>query len=164
MKKMMEFATPGAEHKVLEALAGEWEVQTKAWMGPDAPPMESKGTTKVQWILGGRFLREEFSGEMMGMPFQGMGLTGYDKFNRKYTGTWIDTMGTGVYTSEGQASDGGKVLTFTGKMDEPVTGAKAKPTKYIITIISPDKHLFEMHDLTLGEKSKVFEMTYTRKK
>ncbi len=57
----------------------------------------------------------------------------------------------------------GKVLTFLGKMDEPMTGQKDKPTKYIIRILGPDKHVMEMHDLTLGEKSKVFEMTYTRK-
>jgi hypothetical protein len=29
-------------------------------------------------ILGGRFLQQEFAGEMMGGTFLGIGLTGYD--------------------------------------------------------------------------------------
>jgi hypothetical protein len=164
MKKWQEYATPSAGHKPLESLVGEWNVEARYWMGGQGDsPMSSKGTAKVRWILGNRYLQEEFSGEMMQMPFQGMGITGYDNFKKKYVSTWIDSMGTGLFTSEGTADEGGKVLTFTGKMDEPATGEKDKPAKYIVRILGPDKHEFEMHDLTLGEKSKVFEMTYTKK-
>jgi hypothetical protein len=164
MKKWEANATPGANHKILEPLVGEWTVEARYWMGGQGgPPSESKGTSKVQWILGGRYLKEEFSGEMMQRPFQGMGITAYDNFRKKYLSTWIDSAGTGIFTSEGTADETGKVLTFLGKMDEPATGQKDKPTKYIVRIISPDKHTFEMHDLSLGDKSKVFEMTYTRK-
>jgi len=164
MKKWQAYATPGPDHKILDPLVGEWDVQARYWMGGQGgQASESKGSTKVQWILGGRYLREDFSGEMMQMPFQGMGITGYDNFKKQYLSTWVDSMGTGIFTSQGTASEGGKVLTFLGKMDEPATGEKDKPTRYIIRILGPDKHTFEMHDLTLGDKSKVFEMTYTRK-
>src|SRR5262245_41373681 len=61
-KRWEAYATPGAKHKVLEPLVGEWTVEARYWMGgPGSEPMESKGTSKVQWILGGRYLREEFS-------------------------------------------------------------------------------------------------------
>lgn len=164
MKKWQAYATPGPGHKTLEPLLGEWEVESHFWMaGPDGPMTTSKGTAKVRWVLDGRYLQEEFSGQMMERPFQGIGITAYDNFKKKYLSTWMDTMGTGIFSSEGSADASGKTLTFTGKMDDPTTGAKDKPTKYIIHILSPDKHTFEMHDLTLGEKSKVFEMTYTRK-
>jgi hypothetical protein len=164
MKRWEAYATPGANHKMLEPLVGEWTVEARFWMGGQGnPPMESKGTSKVQWILGGRYLQEEFSGEMMQRPFQGIGITAYDNFRKKYLSTWIDSTGTGIFTSEGTADETGKVLTFLGKMDEPTTGQKDKPTKHIVHIISPDKHTFEMHDLSLGDKSKVFEMVYTRK-
>ena len=113
--------------------------------------------------VGGRFLQEEFQGEMMGKKFNGLGLMGYDKFNKKYVNTWVDDMGTGIFVSEGLPDADGKVITHTGKMDEPMTGEKAKPVKMITRILSPDKNVFEMHDLSLGEKSKVMEITYTRK-
>src|SRR2546422_511519 len=84
MKKWQEVATPGAAHKALEPMAGEWTVEARWWMGgPDAPPNDSKGTSKKDWILGGRFLHEEYKSEMMNMPFHGMGLTGYDNFKKK---------------------------------------------------------------------------------
>jgi hypothetical protein len=164
MKKSEAFATPGSAHKALETLAGEWNVEARWWMaGPDGPPTVSKGTTQTRWILGGRFLQEDFTGEMMQKPFHGVGITGYDNFKKKYVSTWMDDMGTGIFISEGSADADGKVLTFLGKMDDPMTGQKDKPTKYIVRILTPDKHTFEMHDLTLGEKSKMGEMTYTRK-
>jgi len=165
MKKMEEISAPGPKHKLLSSLAGEWEAEVKSWMGgPDGEASVSKGTCKRTLVLGGRFLQEEFHGEMGGMKFNGMGLMGYDKFNKKYVNTWVDDMGTGIFISEGSADATGKVVTHTGKMDEPFSGEKAKPVKMITRILSPDKNVFEMHDLGLGEKSKVMEITYTRKK
>ena len=99
----------------------------------------------------------------MAMPFQGLGLTGYDKMKQKYVGVWIDSMVTAMATSEGSADVEGKVLTMSGTMDDPMTGEKNKPIKYVMRIAGQDKHVMEMHDLSLGEKSKMGEITYTRK-
>src|SRR5215208_885836 len=164
LKKWQEVAEPGPAHKKLEPLVGEWEVESRFWFaGPDAPATETKGTSKCQWILGGRFLQEEFTGELMGKPFRGLGTTGYDNFKKKYVGTWIDNMGTAIMYSEGTADAEGKTFTLLAKMDDPMTGAKDKQIKSVVRILSPDKHNFEMHDLSLGPKSKMAEITYTRK-
>jgi hypothetical protein len=164
MKKWMAAATPGPAHKALESLVGEWDVVTKVWMAPGAPPTETKGSTTNKWILGGRFLQSDMSGEMMGMPMTGFGLTGYDNFKKKYFNLWADNLGTGMYLAEGTADAAGKVFTYHVKMDDVMTGEKDKPFKYIQRIESADRHFFEMHDLTMGEKSKMLEITYTRKK
>ena len=164
MKKMEELAAPGPEHQKLASLAGEWETEAQCYMaGPDSPPTVTKGTCKGKMILAGRFLQEEFEGDMMGKKFHGIGLMGYDKFNKKYVNTWIDDMGTGIFASEGTCDASGKVLTLTGKMDDPMTGQKGKEMRLVTRILSPDKHTFEMHDVALGEKSKVMEITYVRK-
>src|SRR5262245_6595500 len=163
MKKAEELGKPGPAHKALESLAGEWNIEGRCWMAPDGPPMVNKGTAKVRWILDGRFLQEDFNGEFMGKQFQGIGITGYDNMKKKYVGSWIDSMSTGVFSSEGTADTDGKVFTFQGKMDDPMTGQKNKPFKWVVRILDADKHTFEMHDLTLGDKSKTMEMTYTRK-
>jgi len=162
MKKMAEMAAPGPAHKALEPLVGDWTVEARFWMG-GPEPTESKGTATKRWILGGRFLQEDFKGEFMAMPFQGLGLTGYDKMKQKYVGVWIDSMGTAMATSEGTSDAQGKVLTMSGTMDDPMTGEKNKPIKYVMRIAGQDKHVMEMHDLSLGEKSKMGEITYTRK-
>lgn len=163
MKKWEAAATPGREHKALEALVGEWNITSKCWMAPDAPPVETKGTQKSRWILGGRFVQDEFEGEFLGKPMQGLGLSGYDNLKKKYTGLWIDTGGTAMFTSTGKASKDGKTLTFTGKMDDPMTGEKNKPLKYTIKIESKDRHVFEMFDLSGGKSVKMMEMVFTRK-
>lgn len=164
MKKMEEVATPAPEHQWLASLAGEWEAEARCYKaGTDTDPMITKGTCSDRMILGGRFLQEEFQGDMMGKSFHGIGLTGYDKFNKKFVSTWIDDMGTGILVSEGSRDASGNVLTMEGKMDDPMTGEKAKPMRLVTRIIGPDKHIFEMHDLGLGEKSKVMEITYVRK-
>jgi hypothetical protein len=163
MKKWEAVAAPGPAHKLLEPLVGEWNVAVKMWMAPGAPPMESKGTTRTHWIMGGRFLQDDYSGEFMGKPMKGLGISGYDNLKKKYTSFWIDEGGTGMYTSEGTASADGKMFTYHGKMDDPMTGEKDKPMKFVVRILSSDKHVFEMHDETKGEKSLCGELTYTKK-
>ncbi len=163
MKKVEAAGAPGTAHKTLEPLVGEWTAEVKSWMAPDAPPIVSKGTAKAEWAMNGRFVREEFSGDMMGKPFKGLSLTGYDNQKKKYNSLWVDDMSTAIFTSEGTAADGAKVITFNSRMDCPMTGEKDMPVKQVLRIISPDKHVFEMHDPRKGEKGKTMEITYTRK-
>ena len=68
-----------------------------------------------------------------------------------------------MFTSEGTADAAGKMFTFHGKMDDPMTGQKDKPMKMILRAVNANKRVFEMHDLSKGEKSLCGEMTYTRK-
>src|SRR5512143_1691169 len=92
MEIYQELATPGAPHQLLARMAGSWNVRSSCAMEPGKPPMESTGTSEQKMILGGRFLQQEFSGEMMGSPFTGIGVTGYDNHIKKYVSTWIDSM------------------------------------------------------------------------
>ena len=165
MKKWQAFMTPGEGHKVLQAFSGNWNVVAKMWMDPAQPPTESTGTESSGWILGGRYLQSSFKTTMMGMPMEGVGTMGYDNNRKKYFLTWIDNFGTGLATAEGTLDRTGTVLSLYGKMDEPTTGERDKPVKYVYRIDGPDKHVFEIHDLTIGEPhTKVMEAVYTRKK
>lgn len=163
MKKAEAAGAPGDAHKALEPLIGNWTAEVKCWMSPEAPPMVSKATSKTSWAMNGRFVKEEFKGEMMGKPFNGMSLTGYDNMKQKYTTIWVDDMSTGMVLSEGTAENNDKVLTFMGKMDCPATGEKDMPMKQVIRILSPTKHVFEMHDMSKGGGAKTMEITYTKK-
>jgi len=162
-KNMEQAIAPGAAHKALEPFIGEWKAEVKAWMAPGQPPTESKGTAKATWILEGRYVQEEFSGDFMGQPFKGMSLTGYDNVREKYCSMWVDNMSTTMVTSEGDLDATGKVLTFNGEYACAMTGEKHKKSTLISRIVSKDKHIFEMHDPSLGANSKVMEITYTRK-
>src|SRR5512134_1078333 len=57
MAAFEKFGTPGPEHKILLDGVGTWDVASKMWMDPAAPPMESKGKSVQRAILGGRYVQ-----------------------------------------------------------------------------------------------------------
>lgn len=165
MKRWQEAATPGEPHKALSTMIGSWETNASTWMAPDQPPMVSKGSSVNSSVLDGRFVKQEFSGDMMGMPMLGIGYTGYDNTKKEYVGVWIDNTSTAMYTLQGTLDKSGKVLTMLGTMDDPMTGERNKKVKYVTTFVDADNHAFEMHDLSIkGKNQKVVEIKYTRKK
>src|SRR5687767_13444124 len=88
MKKWQEAATPGPPHKVLEPMAGSWKYTSRFWETADGKPEESNGTSTFKMILGGRYLQHDTKGKAMGMPFQGLGFTGYNNISGKYESLW----------------------------------------------------------------------------
>jgi hypothetical protein len=166
MKRWQAFMTPGPEHKELASCAGTWSAEINVWMaGPGSEAQTSTGTAEFSTVLGGRYLKQEVSATMMGMPFNGIGYTGYDNFKKKFVGSWMDDMGTGLTTMEGTADASGKSITMWGVMDEPTTGERNKKVKYITKIVDADTQVFEIYDVTTyGEKAPIMQMTYKRKK
>ncbi len=69
MEVWKQMATPGEPHKIFAGLAGSWTTTTKEWMEPGKPPTESTGTAEMKMLLDGRFLYQEFTGNMMGQPY-----------------------------------------------------------------------------------------------
>jgi len=65
--------------------------------------MEETGTATRSMTLDGRVLVEDVSSSMMGSPFTGHGMMGYDNVTGKYWSTWNDSMSTGLMVSEGTA-------------------------------------------------------------
>jgi uncharacterized protein DUF1579 len=164
MDAMMKAGAPGDAHKKLEALAGTWDAKVTSWMAPGKPPIESKGKSESKMALGGRFLEEHFEGEFMGQPFTGMGYTGYDNVQKKYVGTWMDSMSTGVMTSSGKMDGDGKTFSMTGSMADPMTG-KMSTIKEKVTVADADHHTFEMWGAGPdGKNFKMMEIVYTRRK
>jgi hypothetical protein len=159
MKKMEAAGTPGPAHKALDAFVGNWKAEVKCWHEPGAAPSVSHGTSKASWILNGHYLEDEFHGEMMGRPFTGRSLMGYDNFKQTFNTVWVSDMQTGIFTSEGRGESGNKVITLTGKTTCAATGQKDITMKSVFRVISPDKYVFEM----FNEGAKSMEITYTRK-
>ena len=163
MAKWAAAGTPGEFHKKLDAFVGDWKGVSKFWMDPSQEPMTSKATMKNTWIFGGRFLKQEYKGQVTGQPFEGFGLWGYDNLKKKYTSTWTDSMSTAIMAELGTCDASGKTFTLFGSHDDPITG-KAVKTKSITRIINKDKHVFEMYEP--GPDGKLFknlEIVYTRK-
>lgn len=156
------YAMPGPEHKLLDRMAGSWNTLTRYWPAPEAELVESKGTSQRKWILDGRFLMEELDGGNLALPFRGLGLYGYDAFERKHTSAWVDTMNTSILTNLGTYDKTNDVVNFTGQYKDPWTGTK-KPERGVTRFLSKDKHVLEIHVTEPdGKEFKMLEITYTR--
>lgn len=164
-QEMMEIyrkvGTPGAPHKQLAAMAGSWNTRGRCWMEPGKPPVESAGRSEQKMVLDGRFLQQEFTGDMMGNPFKGLGFCGYDNHTGKYVSTWMDTMGTAIMVFEGTASEDGRTITQTSRCDDPVQGPME--WRSVTHFVDDDTLEFEMYATgRSGKEEKMMEITYTR--
>lgn len=163
MKMMQEMSAPGKEHEALKPLVGSFTCSTKMYTAPGDPPQESTGTVERKWILGNRYIQEEVKATMMGMPFEGFGIAGYDKIQRLYHAYWIDSMGTGTWSMTGTADAAGKVFTYTGENFDPMVGQKTKG-RSTVEFVDNNKHVMKMYGPGPDGKDFMnFEMTCTRK-
>lgn len=165
MKKWMEYATPGKPHAALAQRVGTWTLETTMWMAPGAPPMKSTSNCTVKAILGGRYIVEDSSGMVNGMPFSGKGITGYDNAKKQYFNVWFDNMGTGCLMSEGTASADGKVITLRGEYPDILHGGGTMKTRIVVTQRDADHTEMEMYEQSGGNpERKNMEILYTRLK
>ena len=162
MEVYKKLATPGEPHKLLAGLAGSWTTKTKEWMEPNKPPRESTGTCEEKTLLDGRFLQQECKGEMMGQPFTGIGVTGYDNHTKKYVSTWMDSMGTGIFVMEGTGSADGKTVKLKGSHEDPIEGQMKH--RAVWKIVDANTQVFELYGSGKHMKDmKMMAITYTRK-
>ena len=163
--KMKEFATPGAEHKMLESKVGKWSDKVTCWMSPDAPPMEATGTSEYRMALGGRYLQGTTQGVWAGMPFEGMATIGYDNMKKKFVSSWIDNAGTGIMMAEGTYDAATKTFTYTGEGPDLMSG-KYLPVKSTEKMTDADTWVGEMWstDSKSGKMFKSMEIKSTRAK
>src|SRR4051812_25577443 len=117
----MELTQPSTQHQMLAKLAGRYDVQCKCWMPGEekTAAQESTGQATLTPIFGDRFIREDFTGQMMGQPFTGMGIEGFDRIRQQWTMTWVDSMSTGTMIAKGMTADDGKTVIFVGEMSCP---------------------------------------------
>ena len=167
-----KYNTPSESHKKLKAYEGEWDVVMKLWMDGGGAPMISKGEMDSELIFGGRFLRTDVRATMeikyqdgvWQVPFEGLGITGYDTLRKKYVAVWIDNFTNSISFSEGQHDKSGKVFTFFGKQDDWMDGVFDKPFKIVERFVTADKCISEMYDLTAAPgEGKFLELVATRK-
>jgi hypothetical protein len=129
---------PTAEHAQIAQWVGNWDATVNTYDGGKA--QTSKGTLACRSI-GGLWVVGDFKGEMMGAPFEGHQIIGYDTAKKKFVNVWIDTMGTTLTLGESTYDPAAK--TFTG-IDE--TMMDGKPVRMTETTVWKDAKHRDVHD------------------
>ncbi len=165
MQAMMEVykkvGTPGESHKLLAKLEGSWTTRTRGWL-EGKPAMESTGTCEQKLVLDGHYLKQIYTGDMMGVPFTGINFLGYNNHTKKFESIWIDSMSTAIYFFVGKGSADGRTITQECSYDDPVRGPAVWRS---VTRIKDDNTLeFEMFiKPKSGKEEKMMEMTVVRR-
>jgi hypothetical protein len=155
---------PTAEHELLQKDVGTWDADIKIWTEPDADPMESKGSEKSELLGNGMWLVSHFEGTIAGMPFEGAGAFGYDPTEKKYVGTWVDTMSPYLLTIKGDYDAGAKTMTSMAEGRDPAT-VEVSVSKMVSRYIDDDTRTFEIQMKgDDGEYRKMMEIVYKRAK
>lgn len=143
-----------AEHALLEQMVGTWNAEVKAGDAVE------KGTNVARLGMGGLWLTSDFDGQLMGAPFQGHQILGWDPEKKKYVGCWVDSMASALTLTEGTWDATRKSLTMESLEPDPMTGQKMLNVSHFE---SHDKHVFTMYPGSL-EAPPIMTITYTRKK
>jgi hypothetical protein len=134
---------------------------------PGAPPQESEGTETNTLGCGGLWLISDFKGKLMGMPYHGHGIQGWDPEKKKYVGVWVDNMTVRLDISEATYDAAAKTLTAKAKGKDPQSGAEYSYT--MKTVIQDKEHRTlsvlapTSPDPAAGE-TEVMKISYTRRK
>lgn len=163
MQACMQAGTPGAMHEFLAQGVGEWTGSCTMWMAAGTPPMKSESTMTITPMMDGRFFKYEHKGEMMGQPFNGFGLTGFDNVSQKFQSSWVDNFGTGMMFGTGELSSDKSTLTMTYTFNCPIQ--KKPVTMREVEHFNGDHMTMEMFgpDMATGKEYKMMEIEFTKK-
>lgn len=164
MKNWQDYMTPGDMHKMLAKSDGEWNGDVTMWMYPGAPEQKSTSTAVNKMIMNGLYQQSTHSGNMMGMPFNGMSTVGFDNHRKEFVSTWIDNMGSGIMVMKGPWDEATKTITLKGKMVDAGTKMDTD-VRETFKIIDDNTQEMEMFVMTPdGKEFKTMNIKYTRKK
>ncbi len=165
MDAMAKASTPGPNQEMLTSMAGDWTYTVRMWMNPGAAqPTESKGTVTYTSLLGGRFVQGQYHGDMMGQPFEGLGLLGYDNTSGKFEVSWADNAGTSILYMTGNYDADAKTVTYTGQMDDILNPGAKINVRQVVHLTSPDSQTMEWYETRNGKETKTMEIVYNRAK
>jgi hypothetical protein len=163
-------AMPGPEHAWLDPLAGTWAVEMLVYPGPGAEPITSTDLTATrEWILDGRYLKEELRGTFAGNPSARDGLLGYNRLDGRFELVTVDTFEPGqmIYASRGAESPGG--FSLYGESVEagfgPEPTGRARALRFDFEIVDADRNVQRIFVEYPGEEEFLFvEQRFTRVK
>lgn len=162
MMAAMEAANALTEHHAgFEAIAGVWDGVLSAEM-PNGDAWESKGVMTNEIIMGGRFVRGTWQGEMMGEPFTGISLMGYSAIEGEYQSVWYDSTANQVNYYTGTVDANGATIMM-GTQTDPMTGVTLE-TKDVMSMQDDDHMSMVRTYVTPAGEMPGFTIKYTRRK
>ena len=149
---------PSPGHAELHRCVGKWNT-TMRMPSPEGKVEETPGTEVSSAVCNGLFVWTDFHGTMMGQPFEGHGLVGYDPGTKTYTNYWVDSMSPFLTELAGTYDSKTKTMSASGKSMDPM--GNAVPMTENITW-KDDHNRIANFTFGSGAETQKFEILYTR--
>ncbi len=126
---------PDEHHAALEAFVGSWTRSYRILQNP-AANTEVQVTRKM--TMGGRFLWEEETGEMVGREILGYGVHGFNRATGMYERVEWSNVDTGIRKWTGSLDEATGEYTYRGKFRDQILDRWIE-TKLVLRFASPDR-------------------------
>lgn len=157
-------AEPGPWHAFLAQRAGKWDVAGRIWNEPGGEPATSTGESRLEMVLGGRFLQERHKGQAGPRPYEGVGLLGVDNADTSATALWLDNLGTRTAVLRGKAGRPGDPLELRGTFTDPASG-RTVSLRLVITWVSANEQRWDYYGAPEGfDEARMMELVYARRR
>lgn len=154
--------SPDEHHRAVDVMIGDWEGTVKVWLQPGAPPMEAPGRIEREWILDGRYIREEVTIDAPGGAFKGLGFFGYNALDGRYESVWLENQSTAISYETGYLDREAMILRTQGQHRDAFTG-QIIATRNEIDLSVPDRQTFTGFAIdSNGRENRTLEGTFTR--
>jgi hypothetical protein len=161
--KIPEMPKPQKEHQWLQRFVGEWEGEGEITMEPGQPAIKCKGKEVVK-SLGGFWIVSKHDSEMMGQPMEAVMTLGYSAKEKKYIGTWVDSMQDYLWSYKGTVDESGNVLTLDTEGPCPMRPGEIVKFKEVVEFKNDDERVFTSSMYLDGKWITPVKMTSRRTK
>ena len=133
--------TPSEHHRHLERLIGTWAVEGRYFL-PSGEPTDFRGTIESSSVMDGLFVESRLVAELVGQPYHGRIVDGYDTVTERYVATFFENIGPGIVWASGVCEEEGRVRTLMGEVPDPVWGG-TYTLRSVHTFIDDDTYRYD---------------------